>query len=192
MIFSVSAAACATRYRVLSERELNKACTETVYDNDRQRIVTEAALSLVGRVSYFWGGKYYDVGECPDWGEPRVVTSSGNPATGQELPFGLDCSGYVTWCYAQLGLGKEWLIGTIGDGTWNQWFNSQEITRDEARPGDIAFIRAYPGSSGNHVGIVVGRLHGEPLIAHCSSSENGVVVTTCGSTFVYFRHYPSD
>ena len=44
------------------------------------------------------------------------------------------------------------------------------------------------GSDGNHVGICVGFLkNGEPLIAHCSATQNKVVVSTCGSEFKYFR-----
>lgn len=56
------------------------------------------------------------------------------------------------------------------------------------RTGDLAFINKYPGSDGNHVGICVGFLkNGEPLIAHCSATQNKVVVSTCGSEFKYFR-----
>ena len=37
-------------------------------------------------------------------------------------------------------------------------------------------------------GICVGFMkNGEPLIAHCSATQNKVVVSTCGSEFKYFR-----
>lgn len=180
-------AACRGAYRVLSEKQIEKIRAQNVYENERQRVVAEAALSLVGRVSYFWGGKYYEQGECAEWGTLKTVTSEGSSTTGSTIPFGLDCSGFVTWCYAQLGNDREWLLETIGDGTWNQWYKSEEIAKEDAGIGDIAFIRAYPTKQGNHVGIVVGFLNGEPVIAHCSPAENGVVVTSCADTFVFFR-----
>ena len=181
--------ACSGSYRILSEKQTERMAARNAYGSEQQRTVVEAALSLVGRVSYFWGGKYYSAGECPDWGTPREVTSPGHSTSGTVIPFGLDCSGFVTWCFCQTGVGKESVLETVGDGTWNQWFNSEPIEKSEARLGDVAFSKEYPGSKSNHVGIVVGFIDGEPVIAHCTPSENTVVVSTCGDTFVYFRSF---
>lgn len=183
------ASSCSGGYLTLTGKQAEKAAERNEYSFDDQRAVTEAALSLVGRVSYFWGGKYYSVGECPDWGSPREVTSSGHGTSGTVIPFGLDCSGFVTWCYCQTGAGKERVLETVGDGTWNQWFKSEPIDISEARPGDVAFSREYPGAKSNHIGVVVGFMGGEPIIAHCTPSANTVVVSTCGDTFVYFRRF---
>lgn len=66
--------------------------------------------------------------------------------------------------------------------------NPLKLKKSDVRIGDLAFINKYPGSDGNHVGICVGFLkNGEPLIAHCSATQNKVVVSTCGSEFKYFR-----
>ena len=177
-------------YRVLTQREIARCALKNEYDSPLRRTAVEAALGLVGKVHYFWGGKYYEVGECPEWGVPRTVTGTGNSTSGTVRPFGLDCSGFVTWCYAQTGMGKAKLLGTIGDGTWNQWMQSSEIDKADVKLGDIAFFNAYPGASSNHVGIVVAFTSaGAPLIAHCSSGEDNVVVTTAGDRFVYFRTY---
>ena len=115
----------------------------------------------------------------------RTVTSEGSPNTGAVLPYGLDCSGYVTWAFMQLG--EEDMLTRIGEGTWAQWQNSQLIEWDELRAGDLVFQNAYPGSSGNHVAICIGKYRGRPVFAHCSSAHDNVVVTTAGSIFRYAR-----
>lgn len=167
----------------LTESETASVLAEAEYHSPREERAVTAAASLLGRVGYFWGGKYDSVGECPDWGEPRTVTSEGNPTTGTVRPFGLDCSGFVTWAYIQAGVPAL----EIGRGTWNQWMLSSEIDRSELRPGDLGFANVYPGSSGNHIGICIGFFHGEPVFIHCSNVYDTVVVTGAGNTFKYFR-----
>lgn len=175
-------------YRLIGDDELREAVARNEYSSEEQKVMVESALSLVGRVSYFWGGKSYAKGFDPDWGEPRVVTSKGDSTTGQTLPYGLDCSGFICWCGAQLGRGVNWTRENIGEGTWHQWESSVEVDADELLPGDIAFLNAYPRAESNHIGIVVGFLeNGEPIIAHCSSTENNIVVSTAGGVFNYFR-----
>lgn len=123
-------------------------------------------LCLSGKVNYFWGGKSYTVGWDDRWGKPAEVTSPGHSTSGTTIPYGLDCSGFVLWCYIQLGADKTETIEKIGVGTWSQWDKSAEIKKSDVRIGDLAFINKYPGSDGNHVGICVGFLkNGEPLIA---------------------------
>ena len=63
----------------------------------RKHIIT-TALSLVGKVPYFWGGKSAP-GWNDAWNTPRLVTSAGSPTTGTIRPFGLDCSGFTTWVF---------------------------------------------------------------------------------------------
>lgn len=190
ILTALAGPACSRGYRVLKETEIRKAAESNSYSTDMRRVVTEAALSLVGEITYFWGGKSYCVGRDENWGTPREVTSPGHSTSGQTIPFGLDCSGFVSWCFMQTGGGTAWMLENVGDGTWNQWERSRPIEKAELQPGDIVFVREYPGAKGNHVGIVVGFLkNGEPLIAHCSPSENGVVVTTCADAFHYYRTY---
>lgn len=167
----------------LSAEKISLVLENNEYSSPEMRTVTESAVSLVGKVHYFWGGKYDKPGPDPSWGEPRIVTSEGSANTGKELPWGLDCSGFVTWAFIQAG----YTAGEIGHGTWNQWFTSDEISLLELRPGDLVFQNPYPGSGGNHVGICVGRLKGQPVAAHCSSAEDNVVVTYVSGIFNYAR-----
>ena len=167
----------------LTDERIAEVLDANSYTSPEQRTVVESAVSLVGRVSYFWGGKYDDLGEDPDWGKPRTVTSEGSPSTGTVIPWGLDCSGYVTWAFIQAG----YTASEIGHGTWNQWFASEEIALEDVVPGDLVFVSPYPGSSGNHVGIVIGYADDKPVAAHCSSAYNNVVVTYIEDNFNYAR-----
>jgi len=182
---------CMPRNRIphyIDDAEIQQMSARSEYSTEAQRTLAESALMLVGKVNYFWGGKSYTVGWDDRWGKPAEVTSPGHSTSGTTIPYGLDCSGFVLWCYIQLGADKTETIEKIGVGTWNQWDKSAEIKKSDVRIGDLAFINKYPGSDGNHVGICVGFLkNGEPLIAHCSATQNKVVVSTCGSEFKYFR-----
>ena len=62
--------------------------------------VAQSALSQVGRVGYFWGGKSLRMGPDPRWGMLTRVTSAGSDTSGLLLPYGLDCSGLVSWAAA--------------------------------------------------------------------------------------------
>jgi len=153
-----------------------------------RKAVTESAVLLTDRVSYFWGGKSEAIGFDPAWGEPRLVTSAGSETTGQVIPYGLDCSGYITWCFVQSGLSFSQAVQRIGNGSSNQWRKSYEIGWTDLRPGDFVF-RFRPGEGdGNHVGIVLGFDEtGEPVVAHCAYSLGGCVITGRGDIFVYAR-----
>ena len=64
-----------------------------------RKAVVETAVQLVGRVSYFWGGKSLTLGWDDRWGVPTEVTAAGSGSTGTIRPFGLDCSGFVDWTF---------------------------------------------------------------------------------------------
>lgn len=153
----------------------------------RERIVL-SARALVGKVGYFWGGKYQEIGVNPLWGVPKVVRSANSETTGTVRPLGLDCSGFVSWVFINAA-GDAGVLGAVGNGSANQWRNSTSLGWDEAEPGDLAFF-AVPGTvATNHVGVVVEKKeNGAYMIAHCSSSKNNVVVTDAWSTgFRYMR-----
>lgn len=176
--------------RFLDEAELAAVLARNEYTSDMQRTLVESAVSLIGKVTYFWGGKSYYVGFDPYWGKSMKVTSAGDPTTGMTLPYGLDCSGFICWCTAQLKKGTKWTANNVGEGSWHQWSHSEYVEEDDIRPGDIAFQNEYPGAETQHVGIVVGFLeNGDPVIVHCSATENGVVVSTVGDVFHIFRRF---
>lgn len=137
-----------------------------------RREVVLSACGLVGRVGYFWGGKSVCPGWDPRWGVPAVVVSPGSGTTGTIRPFGLDCSGLVTWA-AVSAVGLESAVSIIGNGVRAQFDQCAEVDWADARPGDLAF---FPDLS--HVGIVAGRgRDGAVWVVHCSMSRGGVVFT---------------
>jgi cell wall-associated NlpC family hydrolase len=143
------------------------------------------AKSIVGQVSYFWGGKSTAIGWDNRWGTDMEVTSLGSSTTGTIRPFGLDCSGYVTWVFANMGLPLE----TIGHGVTAQWNHSTSIPESIVEPGELAILAVPYTRKVNHIGIVVGKDEdGKILVAHCTSGANNIVITTAESTgFIHFR-----
>lgn len=153
------------------------------YPNEAAKTAVSSAASLIGSVRYFWGGKSFCIGPDPEWGKAKTVASEGHSTTGKVLPYGLDCSGLVTWAYIQAGYSMD----DIGNGTWSQWFNSEEIDKSELRPGDLGFQNRYPGSSGNHVGIFIGYYKAKPVFIHSAPGYDGVVATCGDGAFKYYR-----
>lgn len=135
---------------------------------DRKAVV-ETAYSLLGKIGYFWGGKSSAIGWDSRWGTPTKVSAAGSRTTGTIRPYGLDCSGFVDWVFNN-ALG--YVIGH-GGGAAMQHTYCTPITWSQALPGDLVF---YPGDS--HVGVFVGTDEsGNPIIIHCASSQNNVVLT---------------
>lgn len=142
--------------------------------SDQRKSAITHAYSLIGRVRYFWGGKSTVMGWDSRWGTPTKVTSAGSPTTGTIRPFGLDCSGYVTWIFCNVA-GSADAVNVIRHGAANQYANCHKLSWNEAIPGDLAFFKGC-----SHVGIIIGKkANGNLLIAHCSSSKNDVVVSEC-------------
>ena len=63
--------------------------------SQEREAVVRAACSLVGKVSYFWGGKSLVLGWDSSWGQLRQVTAAGSSTTGTYRPYGPDCSGFL-------------------------------------------------------------------------------------------------
>ena len=140
-------------------------------DPERKNVV-ETAVQLVGRVSYFWGGKSLTLGWDDRWGTPMEVTAAGSGSTGTIRPFGLDCSGFVDWTFYNATNGSYY--PGRGGGAATQHSYCINISWSDAQPGDLVF---YPADV--HVGIVGGRdTDGNLLIVHCSGGANGVVITS--------------
>lgn len=136
----------------------------------KRKAVIKAACSLVGKVNYFWGGKSSAIGWDSEWGKLKTVTSAGSSSTGTKRPFGLDCSGFVTWAYINSGFSAS----QIGHGTQGQIAKCTRIPWESAEVGDLAFL-----SDLSHVGIVAGKdANGNILVVHCASGANNVVITT--------------
>ena len=136
---------------------------------ERKKVV-KAACSLVGKVNYFWGGKSSAIGWDSEWGKLKTVSAEGSKTTGTKRPFGLDCSGFVTWSFINSGFS----VNSIGHGTQGQIAKCSRISWSNAQAGDLAFYGDL-----SHVGIIAGKdTSGNILVIHCSSSNNNVVITT--------------
>lgn len=136
----------------------------------RESIVL-TAYQLLGKVTYFWGGKSLVLGWDSRWGTPTTVTAPGSGSTGKVLPFGLDCSGFVDWTFYNATSGA-YLPGR-GGGAASQHGYCTNISWSDALPGDLVFY-----ADDSHVGIVCGYDSvGNILVIHCSGGQNGVVVT---------------
>ena len=138
---------------------------------DRKRVV-EKALSLVGKVNYFWGGKSLKLGWDDDWGVLRKVTAEGSPTTGTYRLYGLDCSGFIDWAFFNATAGK-YVLSQNG-GVAAQHKSCIEISWDDAQAGDLVFY-----ADNSHAGILCGRnKNGELQVVHCmSGSVNNIVIT---------------
>ncbi|MCT4563535.1 MAG: C40 family peptidase [Maledivibacter sp.] len=175
-------------FLINDEIDLIKSYLPVDYHTDRDLIVGKAK-SLVGKVSYFWGGKSLATDWDNRWGTPREVTADGSRSTGTVRPFGLDCSGYITWVFANTGLDHTTIDRTIGHGVTAQWNISTSITKVQVKEGDLAFIAAPNTRKINHIGIVVAVSdNGKILVAHCNSSANNVSIDDAETKgFRYFR-----
>ena len=115
--------------------------------SEKRKVTVKTAFFLVGKVSYFWGGKSSAIGWDSRWGTPRKVTAAGSNTTGMTIPYGLDCSGFVDWVFNNT-------FGVVvghGGGARSQYSYCRKISWAEAQPGDLVF---YPDLG--HVGIVAG------------------------------------
>ena len=131
-----------------------------------RRAVVERALSLAGKVNYFWGGKSLVFGWDDRWGQLAKVTADGSSTTGTYRPYGLDCSGMVDWAFYNATNGS-YVIGH-GGGAAMQHSYCTPVRWEDAQIGDLAF---YPDDE--HVGIVAGwDKDGSIQIVHCASSYN--------------------
>ena len=136
---------------------------------ERKKVI-KVACSLVGKVNYFWGGKSSAIGWDSEWGKLKTVSAEGSKTTGTKRPFGLDCSGFVTWSFINSGFNAS----AIGHGTQGQIAKCSRISWSNAQAGDLAFYGDL-----SHVGIIAGKdAAGNILVIHCSSGGNNVVITT--------------
>ena len=161
-------------------RELKKKIPDDLAPE--RRAVVETACELVGKVTYFWGGKSLVIGWDNRWGIVTKVTAPDSPTTGTYRPYGLDCSGFVDWIFYNATDGAYY--PGRGGGTNSQLAYSTQISWAEAQPGDLVFY-----SDVSHVGIVGGKdADGNFLIIHCTSgSINGTTITGAGGFGIVAR-----
>lgn len=132
----------------ISDAELNLFLASLDCSGKRKELM-RCALSLVGRVPYFWGGKSAP-GWNSEWNTPKLVTSAGSSSTGTIRPYGLDCSGFTEWVY-QTALGV-----TLYDGDMEPVGCHPRHHRGGTAAGDLGFM-AVPAPSGQSCPALCGR-----------------------------------
>lgn len=128
---------------------------DVVIDNNT---VVNVAATLVGQIPYEWGGKASVAGYDNTWWTYNEKN---------KLQKGLDCSGFVQWCYITAGYDKE-----ITDQLYSTYAmlgsNLLRVDQSELKPGDVGVVEHRRT---NHCGIYAG--NGEWY--HCSSYDGTVV-----------------
>lgn len=145
-----------------------------------RRQVIQTALSLVGKVSYNWGGKPSGPGWNDQWWDYNNTDYRGRPS-------GLDCSGFVKWTFWTAGFEGYYQLMNGTSGISN---NFNTIAKKELQIGDIGlkFIGGSSSSSeANHTGIYLGKTSdGTELWIHCQGSPSDTVVIST-TNFKYFK-----
>lgn len=150
-----------------------------------RKALISSALSLVGRVPYFWGGGHH-TNLSPDydqaWGvELREVYADGNrnQPKGTMHLYGLDCSGFTRWSILN-STGSDTMNGTAA---YQERFGYPVSRWGNLQPGDFANT-----ADDGHVGIYLyTNDEGQMVFVHCSPSVNGVGINAPGYFTSFYR-----
>ena len=160
----------------LTEEEISKYLSD-LPDNisEKRKAVIRYALSSVGKIPYYWGGKASSAGYDGN-GFGRVIEAD---YKGRVLR-GLDCSGWIQWVYwsaigDKLG-GASGTATLIGEG--------KKIKRSELQPGDI-IIRV--GADSHVVMFLQWAGNGNMIAIHENASANNVSVSEVTANYPYYR-----
>lgn len=96
---------------------------------------------------------------------------------GTKGPDSFDCSGLMAFAYKKVGV-------DLSGATYSQIKQGTEVSRGEARPGDLVFSRFSAPDTPEHVSMYIG--NGRVVQAH--STEVGVVETPLPTGKLIFRH----
>ena len=161
---------------LLNSQEIELYMSLVPEDASRQRKdFVRYALTSVGKIPYYWGGKPSAPGYIGNgFGSLTVPDEDGR------LLKGLDCSGWINWVYWSVtgkGLGAQSTGTLLGCGS--------PVARDELLPGDIC-IRFNPMA---HVVIFLGwTAEGNMLcIQETTGNSNNVEVGTVTSNWESYR-----
>lgn len=160
----------------LTEEEISKYLSSLPEDiSDERKAVIQFALSSVGKIPYYWGGKA-SAASYEKNGFGRVIEAD---YKGRVLR-GLDCSGWVQWVYwSAIGNrlnGASSTATLIGEG--------QKIKRSELQPGDIV-VRV--GADSHVVMFLQWAGNGNMIVIHENSGANNVSVSEVTANYPYYR-----
>jgi cell wall-associated NlpC family hydrolase len=175
-----------TKQRVTSWRGAGTVTDTDLADDDRQSVTIQwtagelagPACGHPGVLTDWASGQGNPIAVAAPPGADRVVQIAlgqvGKPYVwGAKGPNSFDCSGLMTWSYAQIGL-------SIPQGTAGQWPLMQSVARNQLKAGDLVFMDTNDPVRGEitHVGMLVGDLNGngEWDMVHAASPALGVRV----------------
>lgn len=152
-------------------KELSDAINQIGYKT--RDAVAYAALYLAEfdyLVAYSWGGKYLNIGLNPRWGcEASVTKQTCTESIGTDkCIYGLDCTGYTAWAFAQAGFDPSILrTSSQSTGNWGNFnagkhkysFRNNQDKVNLIKHGDIVHTEG-------HVGIVIGTSDTELKVAN--------------------------
>lgn len=134
-------------------------------------------LSEEENIPYFWGGKYSEVGVNGEWNTQKPIPSSGSNIQfeGVNWPYGLDCSGFVSWAIINGGFKMEVsytgaYLDYIKPNIYT--FNTQNLKSGKIKAGDLLYRNG-------HIAIItdLDLSKGTIKVAEEKGAEEGMVVT---------------
>lgn len=161
----------------MSEAEIEALIGSTDGLSQERKNILSWAASAVGKIPYHWDWRSYWTIDAEDWGTPCTPDYKGRSLKG------LDCSGFVVWCYNKSGYdpitcgwGSTGWTGSIADSP-----KTIKISQSELTPGDIGMTGAYPYT---HTGIYAG--NGKWI--HCTGAPtNNTVCNSYGGFKTFYR-----
>ena len=141
-----------------------------------RRELVQYALSSVGKIPYYWGGK----ASSPGYEGNSFGTLVPSDMEGRILK-GLDCSGWINWVYWSV-TGKP----LEGQSTSGLALCGRAIQREELQPGDIVLKTG----TGAHVVMFLDWVeNGQMLVIHESSTAvNNVTLKVMEADWPYYRN----
>jgi hypothetical protein len=175
-------------------KDRNDALAQKVKDaglGTREGVVAAArylSTELGVIIPYWYGGKHTQKGLSSEWGCGKAITA--DPATTQQPtgtthPYGMDCSGFVSWSVRNGG----YKASTIPAGSTNQGnFTDDKIpwgteSISYAKPGDLAW-------NSSHIGVIIAvdSAKCKYYVAEERGAEYGLVVTENDCTSRRYTH----
>lgn len=101
------------------------------------------------------------------------------------LPWRMDCSGFVSYVYSQYGI-------TVPRGSATQANYVKRIKREEVLPGDLLFFTGRNRGSGRvgHVAMVIDVVDGDLVMMH-STNSRGIIIERLGRSAYFSSRYLS-
>lgn len=101
------------------------------------------------------------------------------------LPWRMDCSGFVSYVYSQYGI-------TVPRGSATQANYVKRIKREEVLPGDLLFFKGRNRNSARvgHVAMVIDVVDGDLVMMH-STNSRGIIIERLGRSAYFSSRYLS-